>query len=157
MSMSMFNTQSGVMEVKPLTGLCYHHRTEPVLKIQAVGLTVVNGKWSCDYTNQGIAARQRALDRGYRGSGGSRPPQPRDQSLHRSKDQTKMFSVRSTQYAALTAPPANPSYVTLVTTLTVIPSLARTLPVCQSGSGFGNNKQKGYRSTRKKEISHEKV
>ena len=53
-------------------------RTEPVLKIRAVGLTVVNGKWSCDYTDQGMAARQRALDRGYRGS---RPPQPRDQSL----------------------------------------------------------------------------
>ena len=35
----------------------------------------------CDYTDQGMAARQRALDRGYRGS---RPPQPRDQSLHRS-------------------------------------------------------------------------
>ena len=56
-------------------------RTEPVLKIRAVGLIVVNGKWSCDYTDQGMAARHRALDRGYRGS---RPPQPRDQSLHRS-------------------------------------------------------------------------
>ena len=54
-------------------------RTEPVLKIRAVGLIVVNGKWSCDYTDQGMAARHRALDRGYRGS---RPPQPRDQSLH---------------------------------------------------------------------------
>ena len=54
-------------------------RTEPVLKIRAVGLTVVNGKWLCDYTNKGVAARQRAYDRGYRGS---RPPQPRDQSLH---------------------------------------------------------------------------
>ena len=51
-----------------------------MLKIRAVGLTVVNGKWSCDYTDQGMAARQRALDRGYRGS---HPPQPRDQSLHR--------------------------------------------------------------------------
>ena len=30
-----------------------------------------------------MAARQRALDRGYRGL---RPPQPRDQSLHRSKN-----------------------------------------------------------------------
>ena len=35
-----------------------------MLKIRAVGLTVVNGKWLCDYTNQGMAARQRALDRG---------------------------------------------------------------------------------------------
>ena len=56
-------------------------RTEPVLKIRAVGLIVVNGKWSCDYTDQGMAARHRALDRGYRGSC---PPQPRDQSLHSS-------------------------------------------------------------------------
>ena len=39
-------------------------RTEPVLKIRAVGLTVVNGKWSCDYTDQGMAARLRALERG---------------------------------------------------------------------------------------------
>ena len=37
-------------------------RTEPVLKIRAVGLTVVNGKWSCGYTDQGMAARQRALE-----------------------------------------------------------------------------------------------
>ena len=50
-------------------------------EIRAVGLTVVNGKWLCDYTDQGVAARQRAQDQGYRGS---RPTQPRDQSLHRS-------------------------------------------------------------------------
>ena len=37
-------------------------RAEPVLKIRAVGLMVVNGKWSCDYTDQGMAARRRALD-----------------------------------------------------------------------------------------------
>ena len=67
-----------------------------MLKIRAVGLTVVNGKWSCDYTDQGIAARQRALDRGYRGS---RPPQPRDQSLHRSnKRRYFQYAVRSTHY-----------------------------------------------------------
>ena len=34
-------------------------RTEPVLKIRAVVLTVANRKWLCDYTNQGMAARQR--------------------------------------------------------------------------------------------------
>ena len=65
-------------------------RTEPVLKIRAVGLTVVNVKWSCDYTDQGIAARQRALDRGYRGS---RPPQPRDQSLLRNKRRYFQYAV----------------------------------------------------------------
>ena len=27
-----------------------------MLKIRAVGLIVVNGKWSCDYTDQGMAA-----------------------------------------------------------------------------------------------------
>ena len=61
-------------------------RTEPVLKIGAVDLYCTlcsrqftdhkKGKWLC---HQGMAARQRAYDRGYRGS---RPPQPRDQSLH---------------------------------------------------------------------------
>ena len=72
-------------------------RTEPVLKIRAVGLIVVNGKWLCDYTDQGMAARHRALDRGYRGS---RPPQPRDQSLHSSnKRRYFQYAVRSTQYA----------------------------------------------------------
>ena len=33
--------------------------------IRAVDLTVVNGKWLCDDTNQGMATRQRALDRGH--------------------------------------------------------------------------------------------
>ena len=37
-----------------------------MLKIRAVNLIVVNGKWLCDYTTQGItqgmAARQRALN-----------------------------------------------------------------------------------------------
>ena len=49
--------------------------------------------WLCDYTDQGIAARQRALDRGYRGS---RSPQPRDQSLHSTPTNEDIFS---TQYA----------------------------------------------------------
>ena len=54
----------------------------------------------CDYTDQGMAARQRALDRGYRGS---RPPQLRDQSLHRS-DMTNEY-IFSTQYAVRRSPP----------------------------------------------------
>ena len=29
-----------------------------MLKIRPVGLRVVNGKWSCDYTDQGMTARQ---------------------------------------------------------------------------------------------------
>ena len=43
----------------------YDYITETVLKIRAVDLTVVNGKWLCDNTNQGMTARQRALDREY--------------------------------------------------------------------------------------------
>ena len=61
----------------------------------AVGLTVVHEKWLCDYADQGRAARQRALDRGCRGS---RPPQPRDQSLH-STNKRRYF-----QYAARRKP-----------------------------------------------------
>ena len=69
-------------------------RTEPVLKIRAVGLIVVNGKWSCDYTDQGMAARHRALDRGP----ASHAPQPRDLSLHSSnKRRYFQYAVRSTQ------------------------------------------------------------
>ena len=48
-----------------------------------------------------MAARQRALDRGYRGS---RPPQPRDQSLHRSKRRYFQYAVRSPHAYALTNP-----------------------------------------------------
>ena len=72
-------TSPGKNNCKKTTLAFIVHVTEPVLKIRAVGLTVANGKRLCDYTNQGMAARQRALDRGYRGS---RPPKPRDQSLH---------------------------------------------------------------------------
>ena len=70
--------------------------------IRAVGLIVVNGKWSCDYTDQGMAARHRALDRGYRGS---RPPQPRDQSIRAYTAATNedifctQYAVRRTQYS----------------------------------------------------------
>ena len=77
----------------------YDYITETVLKIRAVDLTVVNGKCLCDcHTDQGIAARQRALDRGYRGS---RPPQPRDQSIHSTnKRRYFQYAVHSTQGGA---------------------------------------------------------
>ena len=82
-----------------------------VLKIRAVDLIVVNGKWLCDYTNQGMSARHRALDRGYRGS---HPPQPRDQSLHctYTAPKQKMISVRSAQYADIFSTVHDPAVAT---------------------------------------------
>ena len=47
---------SGPVDALPLVPC----RTEPVLKIRVVDLIVVNGKWLSDYTDQRMAARQRA-------------------------------------------------------------------------------------------------
>ena len=73
-------------------------RTEPVLEIRAVDLTVAIGKWLCDYTNQGMAmaARQRALDRWVP----RLTPTPAARSEPHSTNNTNE-DIFSTQYAVL--------------------------------------------------------
>ena len=81
----------------------------------------------CDYTDQGMAARQRALDRGYRGS---RPPQPRDQSLHSTnKRRYFQYAVRSTQIAALQSLTTTSNTRTLDVTVTGWDNKDRTVTV----------------------------